>query len=438
MMFGHSSALDRAFRKLPTVLAFSARSQGPLRPWNDVANPLEFRVHTILEARSIHPADFSDAGVKDLLRRCCKLGSLKGLEMAQSILDRLVVEKRRLQETDKTGHSTYSISQHLFSIVMFGWARAASRERIAECRMRALLDIVLDEGKHDHALYKDELTNGLRVHLPTVEIFNTYLVGLSNAALRKPQAAVNAEATLYEMYSLYEEHGWHTRPTTRVFNAVIDAYANTGHRDSGERALKLLNQMHKINVEKKKEERGDKGFARIVEPDVIACTTVLKALRRSNTPPEQIFAFIRSIHEQGLADMGFYGASLQAVADMVERENSLPVRLALTDEAQRILEYARELFDKGGDTISKRFGESTFLHVYNSLIEVWSRAYCEQAAPTCEDILHEMIREKKVIPNVVSFGACLHGKSKVQFYSQLPQHSMVKGTQVSRRRCSTG
>jgi hypothetical protein len=118
-----------------------------IKPWLDVRISLNERIQEFFKAHTIHKADLHAVEMRQLLELCCKKSNLEGMDEAHGILERLFVEKRKHQKDDP--NAEYSVDQSFVNTVMFGWVNLATKLRVAMVRMRELLDMAIDEAKHD-------------------------------------------------------------------------------------------------------------------------------------------------------------------------------------------------------------------------------------------------------------------------------------------------
>lgn len=408
-------------------------SPSKVKPWLDKTRSVEGRVQEIIEAPRLHAADFYDAAMQDLVKKCCQLGNLEGMQLAQDVLDRLLVEKRRLQATG----IVISVPVDLIQTLLYGWAVLASTLRVAQDRMREVLQMAIEEAKQDDLMIaKTTETVTLsekNSHQPTVDLFNTYLRGLANAAKhQQPQAALNAEATLYEMAEYNRSLGWHTKPNTRSYTHVIHAFANTRHLGSGQRAYNLLRKMQVVHSSEKEAYLQDYGVPynvqnpaankrRIVTPDAAVYTSTMKALINSPKGPEKAIDLLNeAIQSEGVRlDESLFTITMKSLTSMIEVENNAKQRIKLAKQAEDILLMMTKHAENNGFSDDKNGNEPTFqtdrsgplLAGYNACMDAWSRSYCKEAAPRCESMLHDMINGDAVVPNTISFNTCLYGKN---------------------------
>jgi hypothetical protein len=200
----------------PTHQDDQQKKEKKLPDWMDASRPLKTRVQEFLKSKTMHLADFTCSEVEDMIRGCGKMGTLEGMELAQDIVDRLMVEKRRVQTT----HPDICVPVKFIQVLLYGWATLASKQRVAQTRMKEILQLAIDEAHHDAsvlqraAVVKPLQAKEMRSQ-PTVDIFNTYLFGLRNLSNLTPQAAVDAEALLFQMMEYNKKFSWHCKPNNR-------------------------------------------------------------------------------------------------------------------------------------------------------------------------------------------------------------------------------
>lgn len=370
----------------------------------------------------LHPADFHDRHMRDLIKRCGQLKSLDGMKMVHDILDKLIVEKRRHQ-TEKNMECI--IHESFFSTALYGWVNVASSLRVAQNRMRELLDLAVAEAQHDAQQFPIPSTE-----LPSLQLYNTYLQGLTRAALLTPPAAVTAEATLYEMSQHHTERGWHTKPNSRSYSLVLAAFAQTGHAAAGERALGILHRVHEIHEREKKlyEEEYKREYSlqdpavnakQIVTPDAAIYTSVMKAV--IPTDAEKAPELLQQAIEKNVKlDAGMFIMPIKSMSAIMDKEFSGARRYQVALQAEELLQAMIRAWNDGtfGEDQLKNekllgFDGTTFLSVaYNACLDVWSKSFCREAPERCETILTLMMSDETgphVEPSVFTFNSCLYG-----------------------------
>jgi hypothetical protein len=418
----------------------------PNKPWFDQNRSLSARVADLVEAPRLHPGDLDSGEIVDLISQCCRLNSVEGMQLAQEILDRLLVEKRRWKAKDVVVEMPVSTIQ----TIMYGWALLCSSSNIARDRMNDLLTLVVDEAKHDTETRvemaelqdSEEGTEVERQHdgtpssEPTVQVFNTYLQGLSNAAKLSPQVALEAEATLYGMMGYHRSQGWHTKPNSRSYTHVITAFANSGLSDAGDRALGILRRMQEVHTVEKEQYMIDYGMPydplqpstnrrKIVTADAVAYTATMSALVRSDAPAEKAERLLKEMleSEPGLIrlDAAAFTMIINAYGKLAGDSNaSKDARKAAAKRAEAIYrsmnDYLRTDGKAGpsGDTESEGIQERSLdlIPAFNACLDAWSKSGAQEAAPRTEMLLRKLLDSGDVKPNVISFNSCLHAWSR--------------------------
>eukprot|EP00980_Cylindrotheca_fusiformis_P018836 scaffold6276_cov138-Cylindrotheca_fusiformis.AAC.23 len=137
----------------------------------------------------------------------------------------------------------------------------------------ALIDHHIQIGRVEKAeevlkqMYKEYAMSG--VIEPDRGLFHKVLTAWSD--YRSPR---KAESLLFQMLELNQRHGFDVKPNVETYNRLLNAWAKSGERDSGERADSILRQMESFSV------GGDDD----VSPDIISYNTVLNAWASSGDP----------------------------------------------------------------------------------------------------------------------------------------------------------
>ena len=340
----------------PAIISFEPK------PWFDTRQSLDVRINELLNVETLHPADIVHPMMADFIRECCRSGHINrdrtnssgviaGLQRGQEILDRCLVEKRRYQMSTNL---KLFVPQQLFQILLFGWCKIAHKEIAAQARMKETLQLAIEEGKMDDAfLHKLGILRTPRIAsevFPNVYLFNTYLIGLGNAAKMTPQAALDSEAMLHDMMEYHRAMGWHTKPNKRSYTHVILAYANTRHVAAGRRAHQILQTIKEVHAAEKEayEERYQQPYNyinpqenkhQIVTLDAAVYTATLKALQTSNRSPEMVR---KLLNEAAMApgvvlDAILFVVAIKSLSTIIDHENNALRRIALAREAETIL-----------------------------------------------------------------------------------------------------
>ena len=426
------------------------------KPWLDVKAPVQLRVKAFLSASQLHPNDLHSGEVFHLIKQCCRLLTQEGLGDAQDVVERLVVEKKRrllnnnstrtasTSSETETATSDYSSSApssmieiKIWEMLVFGWARAAAggnvkMQRVAPLRMKELMERAMEEAKWDE-------DNGLIIvnsrattsdSRPTVDIFNAYLYGLSQAATTAPSASLQAQTVLEDMDELHAQLGWHCRPNTKSYSQAITACANSHHERSGDNALKILRRMQQAHAREKETylEKYHDAYntwdpsanrRRIVTADAVAYTTTMNAIVRSGQKPQRAISLLREMIECNdgtvIVDSTAFLTAMQAFAKMAASNRKESDRIAAARQCEEILSIRMECAAQysSSDVESDLLEPKGILLAYNACLDAWSKVRSPEAVVECERIVLAMLQPgSHVRPNTTSLHACLHAWSR--------------------------
>jgi hypothetical protein len=436
-----------------------------IKPWLDPQRTLASRVDALLDSPWIHAAEFRvDSELHVLLLKCCRLQSLPGLQMAQQIMERLLLEKTRLnaqqQEQSYTTPSATTatssddtfvvdvcIPERFWQNVIFGWSKLAGKLRVTRRHMKDNLVSAIEAAKSDWtrrksrdqaaAVHKDgavhsgggdsdRLRNSSE---PTLEIFNTFLLGLSRVAKQEPGAAMQAEQTLFDMMEYHEKFGWHTKPTTKSYSLVINAHVNSRHKTADYRALAILNHVKQLHETEKLQYMDRFGIAyhergpnhpRIVTPDGHMYTSVMMTMLNSRMRSRRVvellhefldFAKKSNDNETTMqVDSSHFILPIRALGNEIDHINNAARRVKLAEEAEAILNLMFEYMAQkkqqvttidntskqqhDGEHQQQREEGDPFqkaIYAFNACLDAWSRAYAKEAVLRCEDLLKKML-----------------------------------------------
>ena len=472
---------------------FNLSDREPKRIWLDPSLSLKERVNRFLnrDLGRLHPLDVSLASV-DLIRECCKLNNHKGMQYGHDILERLLEEKHHINQffhsnsdeeendhiDDTTGNSSplakypIFISERPFKVLMYGWSNMSRKVKIAPDRMREILDRMIQEAQNDRKI-QQFLGDAFRVVVenekrklisereyvyagmscePTVDIYNTLLQGLEQAAHRSFNAAFAAENLLQRMERYHANLKWHTKPNTRSFALVLKAYANTRHETAGDRAEHLLRQMIEYhNHEKQMYEEetcmeyiiesehvpssDSANKRRIVTPDTIAYTTVIQAHANSDAigSGEKALGLLSElIHSDSSLlrpDSYAFANTINAFVKMAGRATKIKVRRKAAETAEDILWMMVD------ECQNQQEFEASVVP-FNATLNAWIQANVAESPIRAEEILQKMLdtelqNKTKVFPNTVTFNACMQAWAKAAKDNH-PQDGPTKAEEVLR------
>ncbi len=416
------------------------------RIWMDPESPLEQRVDRFVNQPlgSIHHLDIKLTSL-DLIKACGKLNSFEGMKRAQEILDRLIEEKKYVNNSEEY-KATVVIPDRPFKMVMYGWANLCRKVKFAPQRMREVLDLMTQEAEYDKktrdaiavsriqdATEKNSDDNthednfaGLSCE-PTVDIYNTLLQGLSLAAKRSIQAAIEAEQALSKMDKMHRNRGWHTKPNTRSYSLVLNAYANSKHATAGDRAEGVLRDMMERHVYEKEEYLEEYGIEynvsdddlnerKIVTPDTIAYTMVIQAHGSSDSAASADRALlllnelIESENPKLQPDSFCFASTIHAFAKMAARKKNPGHRFEAAERAEEILWILV-------DELQKNPNLKASIVPFNACLNAWAQSFTPESPYRAEKLLHKLLDPElqsvtQIQPNTVSFNTCMQAWSK--------------------------
>jgi hypothetical protein len=287
---------------------------------------------------------------------------------------------------------------------------------------------------------QDDLYEGISCE-PTVGIYNTLIQGLSQAATRSIQSAIEAEEVLSTMEKMQRKHGWHTKPTTRSYSLVLDTYANCRHKTSGVRAEAVLRKMiqqhdqdREVYFQQYDEEYNardpDANRRNIVTPDTIAYTTVMKAYKYSDAPDsaERSLALLSELlHADNPAIRldGFpFAVTISAYASKAEKKKSAKERFDAAQQAEDIWwlmveEIKKNVSSEGDDDNSSSDQNSLSGDIvpFNAALNAWAVSFTPDSPRRAEDLLYSMMEPElqeltKIHPDTVSLNTVMQAWAK--------------------------
>ena len=439
------------------------------RIWMDPQAPLEERVNRFinLPLGEIHHLDIKLTSL-ELIKACGKQNSFEGMKNAQDVLDRLIEEKKYVNNSPETAVTSFVvIPDRPFKMVMYGWANMCRKVELAPQRMREVLDLMIQEaeydkkisetvdsstrieeqsysnddsnndgndgGSHDDDTQHDDLYVGLSCE-PTVDIYNTLLQGLTQAATRSIQAAIEAEHALSKMDKMNRTRGWHTKPNTRSYSLVMNAYTKTRHATAGDRAESVLRRMIERHEHEKQEYFEEYGVEYnivdleqnnriIVTPDTVAYTTVIQAHGDSDSSESAEKAYmllnelIQSDNPALVPDSFAFANTINAFSKMADRKKSPKDRVEAAQRAEDILWMMVDIMKENNQEDSNNSHLSGSIVPFNACLNAWAKSFTPESPLRAEDLLHRMLDPElqsiiRVQPNTVSFNTCMQAWSK--------------------------
>lgn len=419
----HNFNFQRGFSSNPVTLHTP-------KAWLDKSRSLASRVKALMDTPKIHPTEISTraSDLENLLTECCKLQSLEGMQLAQEVMERVMVEKGRYCDEQ----IEVFVPVTLWEVMLFGWAKMAKKQAVALERMRDIMDIIVEEGKNDqNRLIDIAMPDGIETppSQPTVYVFNTFLNGLSQASFLHQDAAIIAESTIFDMKDLNTKIGWHTKPNVRSYTYVITAHANSWHPKSGENVANILRHVrseHKIEVAAFKRKRGidydetkvNTTTPKIVTADATMYTVAMNAVLHSKSPPDLALEMFDYALKDGVVDSILYSLAIKALAHKIEKTKNPRQRLRIAEQAEQYLIKAMECPENP---------EVSPISSLNACLDVWCRSYISEMGPRSEFLLNKIL-ETGLLPDCMSFHSILRAWTKSIHFHGNEAVARVEGT----------
>ena len=355
------------------------------------------RILSDIPVGGLHPSDVLH-GLTPLLKDCCLLQTEDGMRTAQSLLERLVKEKKHInalhlqtlqdQAAENGRPATAAelapplVAPSLpFHVLAHGWSRMSGRgfHRDGPTKVWDIIDWMAREDEYDAQIQNDfdalvidadadeEEGSGQRRNKnmascqPTTASYNTLLTAYTYASRQDRMAGKKAERILWAMSRRNEEDGWHCKPNTRSFGLAISAHAKSDRYKSAIFAQYVLNDMkvmHEAERERYEAETGrpynvedpDSNAWRIVTPDAIAYTTVISAFASADgkgyaqKAEDVLFEMIDNSAKYGIrVDSPAFDACIRGWSAAAKRMGNPKARYEAAERAEGILKLMEEM-----------------------------------------------------------------------------------------------
>jgi hypothetical protein len=389
------------------------------RPWLDPQVSWENRVTFFCESRIgvLNPAAILwDA--PSLLEFCCRQGDVVGMKNAQEVLDRCLAEKD-YYETSSSASTTstgpFPIPLNLFQSVLYGWAclcRLQSQHIVEQVmiRMRQIVDQLVLTVQQEQQRFPTPTLQ------PTVDIYNTYLTGLSFASKTNPTAAEMAERLLDEMIMLHQKHQWHVKPNTKSYTLVMSAHAHSrNYKAAGpnaERVLRKLQQVH--DMEKQLyQQQYDRPYdtqnpqankRRIPTPDTVVYNHVIQAYAKdpsitaAHKARDLLIEAMSTTDGTVRPDLGLFTGVIAAFAHLAGNSHvSLEERYHAAMQAEEVMTAVFRDFqtlDHQHATTSRTSSSNTHrVAPFNACMNAFARSGSPDGAIKAETMLQKLLTE---------------------------------------------
>ncbi|KAI2506621.1 endonuclease [Fragilaria crotonensis] len=371
------------------------------RLWIDPESSLDENVNAFLEAP---PGDLHRLDVHlyahDLITESCKLGTLDGLQQAQAILNRILLEKRVTKGMMIAGAP--------FEALIYGWVRKA--DATSPAKMIELLRLMETEHQYDLDHFEssdgDVESSSESSCAPTTETYNTILIGLARAAERDIHAALTADNLVDEMIRNFKTRGCPTKPNNKTFTHLLKAHGNTRLTGAADHAERILMRVKAIHQEEK--QAYETKFANLIL--AIVNSKVKNASERAwNLLFEQLDAGSKvSAHA--------FNTVIFGLANETNRYTSPKERY---EAALRAEELAMVLFEKHADLCIpevsdgadqeeiEAYWKTQLTIALNVAISAWARADVSEAAPRAQELFQLMVESPFLKPDAHSVNVTL-------------------------------
>jgi len=314
----------------------------------------------------LHPLDVKYTAMH-ILKDCCKLNTMIGMEKSLLILNRLLREKRRKNESvlsepqgDNSAQRMIVIPRYTFHIVMYGFVQLASKNKKAIGQCNDLLQRMWDEYSYD-TQYQDLFQQKMGENIdslqnisssscrPTVHDYNTLLTAHAYGTKWDPQNLPKEaeKIVLSTMISLSQTYP-DLFPDLTSFHQLIKCHSNSGTYNSGQSAQSILEKMQEYKI----------------YPDVKSYTGVISAFAHSNGKQSSahaekiLFEFINKVQSKSLINQNFTQATSEDVFKHDDNEEEGPT---ISNQAVRKVEPDHILFTsciQGWVNAAKHYGRS--------------------------------------------------------------------------------
>ena len=320
--------------------------------------------------KAVKPSEFTFNTALDVLS---KTGSTKDADRGEQLLERM----QKLCEEGKNLDARPSTIS--YNACLKAWARCASRG-VADApdRAEALLQKMADRG-----IEPDRIT------------YTTLIDCLAKAAPNRPGAAERAEEILRSMTHIaaIEEKG-NVRPDFWTYSAVIQAWARAPNSDAATRAKSLLLQMEALRMT---ESDPDINIA----PNTITYNTVLSAIARSGQPDavQQAWDLLKKMEQlskQQDRDVNVDTVTYSSIIDAMAKSNSDP------EEAENLFFRIENEYQATGNELCRP--NSVTL---SSVVNAWARSGRLDAASRTLALLDKAEKIDHLRPNAVVYSTLL-------------------------------
>eukprot|EP00559_Dactyliosolen_fragilissimus_P009157 CAMPEP_0184872710 /NCGR_PEP_ID=MMETSP0580-20130426/41443_1 /TAXON_ID=1118495 /ORGANISM="Dactyliosolen fragilissimus" /LENGTH=1065 /DNA_ID=CAMNT_0027375545 /DNA_START=1022 /DNA_END=4215 /DNA_ORIENTATION=+ len=304
--------------------------------------------------------DPNDIPLNALMNAWAKTKSNEGASMVEMLLNRAQAEVRA-----GNNHDGVQLSTKMYTMAVDAWAKSGEGENGAK-RAEAILH-------HMNKIY----ISGYQYHLkPTTGIFNAVINAWARS--NSANAPKHAEEIMEWMNTLYQNGNADVRPDKYTFNTVMHAWAKSGGKEAAVRAQKILDHMHHLYEQ-------NEFWAK---PDTITYNVVINAWAKSGcdsaaNEAETLLRRMHFLYDRGNLDIKpnvvTYGAVIDAYAKSLE--------VGAASKADQLLANMIKLY-QSDPKINVDLRPNTF--IFNTVINCWAKSEEEDSASKAEEMLVAM------------------------------------------------
>lgn len=317
--------------------------------------------------------DPNEFPISAVMNAWAKTKSSEGASMVEMWLNRVEAEA-------KAGNSRPGVqpTTKMYTMAVDAWAKSGDGGKAAQYAEAILQQM--------HQLYQSNPKKYESLK-PTTGIFNAVLN--SWARSKETIAPVRAEEILNWMDTLYQRGDLDVRPDKYSYNTIIHSHAKRGGKDSAVKAQRILDNMYQMY----------RAGNHSAKPDTVTYNICINAWAKSGgkgaaMEAENLLSKMHILHDMGEKDVKpnvvTYGAVIDTYAKCMEPGAASRGDTILADMIQRYQSNPSENEDLKPNT-----------HVFNTVINCWSKSRDKDAAYKAEEMLVAMGRlQKSGIPDL--------------------------------------
>ena len=369
--------------------------------------------------------------IESLMKECSKLSSKEGSRDTMKLLHRLLEEKmhtnQKFPQERKNDDSVYSVpyivNDSFFHLAMFAQIRTKDGPR----KIQDLIQLMTDEYWCDARsrnpspegegwIDKREKRISCR---PSTTTYNILLTALSEASRNKPRFAAKAEKVLDEMRSLQKDKKWHTKPNTKSYELVIEAYSRNNTFEAGTKAAGVYHKMVAAHEQALQEYRHhsfsgadynfddpSSNYRHIVVPTTKSILSVINAYLHSNTEtsPKLAESFLLSCisnndddnekvaDKLNIMNARLFNRVIQGWTQRMSKMNSPRARFDAASKAEKLMRHMGNLSSSNMEM--SHCAPTT--ETYNLCLNAWAQSDVKESAKRASVLFDELMNHDDI------------------------------------------